>query len=143
MTLQDVADAINAQTSTTNVQASIVQVSSGSFELVLTGTQDAADISYSSTSGDDILNKLGVTDSTGAFSERAADGASGEIHPRRHPTDAQHQRHHRRAERRHLQSPAADAERLHGEYQHRRRHRPDHVRDRRPSSRTTTRSATT
>jgi flagellar hook-associated protein 2 len=68
MNLQDVADAINGQTSTTNVQASIVQVSSGSFELVLTGTQDAADITYSSTSGDDILNKLGVTDSSGAFS---------------------------------------------------------------------------
>ena len=68
MTLQDVADAINTQSSTSNVEASIVQVSSGSYELVLTGTQDAADISYSSTSGDDLLNKLGVTDSTGAFS---------------------------------------------------------------------------
>jgi flagellar hook-associated protein 2 len=68
MTLQDVADAINAQSSTSNVGASIVQVSSGSFELVLTGAQDAADISYSSTSGDDILNQLGVTDSSGAFS---------------------------------------------------------------------------
>ena len=68
MSLQDVANTINAQTSTTNVEASIVQVSSGSFELVLTGTQDAANITYSSTSGDDILNKLGVTDSSGAFS---------------------------------------------------------------------------
>jgi flagellar hook-associated protein 2 len=68
MTLQQVADAINAQTSTTNVQASIVQVSDGSFELVLSGTQDAADITYSSTSGDDIFNKLGVTDSSGTFS---------------------------------------------------------------------------
>lgn len=69
MSLQDVADAINAQTSTTDVQASIVQVSSGSYELVLTGTEDAADISYSSTSGDDVLNKLGVTDSSGAFTD--------------------------------------------------------------------------
>ncbi|OAF02497.1 flagellar hook protein FliD [Bradyrhizobium centrolobii] len=69
MSLQDVVDAINAQTSTTNVQASIVQVSSGSYEMVLTGTEDAADITYSSTSGDDILNKLGVTDSSGAFSD--------------------------------------------------------------------------
>lgn len=69
MSLQDVVDAVNAQTSTTNVQASIVQVSSGSYEMVLTGTEDAADISYSSTSGDDILNKLGITDSTGAFSD--------------------------------------------------------------------------
>ncbi|MEE4476167.1 hypothetical protein V2S08_25770, partial [Escherichia coli] len=49
------------------VQASIVQVSSGSYEMVLTGTQDAANITYSSTSGDDIMNKLGVTDTTGAF----------------------------------------------------------------------------
>ena len=69
MSLQDVVDTINAQTSTTDVQASIVQVSSGSYEMVLTGTEDAADISYSSTSGDDILNELGVTDSSGSFSD--------------------------------------------------------------------------
>lgn len=69
MSLQDIVDAINAQTSTTNVQASIIQVSSGSYEMVLTGTEDAADITYSSTSGDDILNKLGVTDSSGAFAD--------------------------------------------------------------------------
>lgn len=69
MSLQDVVDTINAQTSTTNVQASIVQVSSGSYEMVLTGTEDAADISYSSASGNDILNELGVTDSSGAFSD--------------------------------------------------------------------------
>ena len=68
MTLQDVVDAINAQSSTTNVGAQVLQVSSGSYEIVLAGTQDAANISYSSTSGDDILNKLGVTDSSGAFS---------------------------------------------------------------------------
>jgi flagellar hook-associated protein 2 len=35
---------------------------------VLAGAQDAANISYASTSGDDIFNKLGVTDSSGAFS---------------------------------------------------------------------------
>ncbi|AWM09339.1 flagellar filament capping protein FliD [Bradyrhizobium symbiodeficiens] len=69
MSLQDVVDAINAQTSTTNVQASIVQVSSTSFQMVLTGTEDAADITYSSTSGDDTLNKLGVTDSSGSFTD--------------------------------------------------------------------------
>lgn len=69
MSLQDIVDAVNAQTSTTNVQASIVQVSSGSYELVLTGTEEAADITYSSTSGDDILNELGVTDSSGSFAD--------------------------------------------------------------------------
>jgi flagellar hook-associated protein 2 len=67
MSLQDVADAINTQTSTTNVQASIVQVTGNSYQLVLTGTEDAADITYVSASGDDILNKLGVTNSGGAF----------------------------------------------------------------------------
>jgi flagellar hook-associated protein 2 len=44
-------------------------VSSGSYEMVLTGTNDNADITYSSTSGTDILNKLGVTDSSGAFTD--------------------------------------------------------------------------
>jgi flagellar hook-associated protein 2 len=67
MSLSDVADAINAQSPTTNVEASIIQVSSTSYQLVLTGTQDAADITYSSTSGDDILNKLGMTDNSGNF----------------------------------------------------------------------------
>lgn len=69
MSMQDIVDTINSQTSSTNVEASIVQVSSGSYEMVLTGTQDAADITYSSTSGDDIMNKLGVTGSTGAFTD--------------------------------------------------------------------------
>jgi len=67
MSMLDVVDAINAQTSTTNVEASVVQVSGGSYQLVLTGTKDAADIVSSSSSGDDILNKLGVTNSSGGF----------------------------------------------------------------------------
>lgn len=79
MSLQDVADAINAQTSTTNVQASIVQVSSTSYRLVLSGTEEAADIAYSSTSGDDILNELGVTDSSGTFSDVLQEAQSAEF----------------------------------------------------------------
>lgn len=67
MTMRDVVDAINAQTSTTNVEASIVQVSAGSYKLVLTGTKDAADITYTSESGDDLLNAIGATDGSGAF----------------------------------------------------------------------------
>jgi flagellar hook-associated protein 2 len=69
MTLQDVADTINAQTSTTNVQASIIQISSSSYEMVLTATKDNADITTSSVSGTDVLNSLGVTDSSGAFTD--------------------------------------------------------------------------
>jgi flagellar hook-associated protein 2 len=68
MDLQDIAAAINAQSSTSHVEAQIVPVSSNSFVLTLTGDEDAANINYSSTSGDDILNNLGVTDSSGAFS---------------------------------------------------------------------------
>jgi flagellar hook-associated protein 2 len=69
MSLQGMVDAVNAQTSTTNVQASIVEVSSGQFEMVLSGTKDAAAITTSSVSGTDVLNKLGVTDSSGAFTD--------------------------------------------------------------------------
>ncbi|KAH2812765.1 hypothetical protein KXV85_005050, partial [Aspergillus fumigatus] len=79
MSLQDVVDAINAQTSTTNVQASIVQVSSTSYQMVLTATKDAADISYSSTSGDDIMNKLGVTDSSGSYTNVIQEAQSAEF----------------------------------------------------------------
>lgn len=79
MSLQDVVDAINAQTSTTNVQASIVQVSSTSFQMVLTGTADAADITYSSTSGDDVMNELGVTDSSGSFTNVIQEAQSAEF----------------------------------------------------------------
>ena len=79
MSLQDIVDAINAQTSTTNVQASIVQVSSTSYQMVLTGREDAADISYSSTSGDDIMNELGVTDSSGSFTNVIQEAQSAEF----------------------------------------------------------------
>ncbi|WFU27097.1 flagellar filament capping protein FliD [Bradyrhizobium sp. CB1717] len=79
MSLQDVVDAINAQTSTTNVQASIVQVSSTSYQMVLTGTEDAADITYSSTSGDDIMSELGVTDSSGTFANVIQEAQSAEF----------------------------------------------------------------
>lgn len=67
MSLEDIVDAINAQTSTTNVQASIIQVSSTDYEMVLSATEDNADIVISRVSGDDIMNKLGVTDGSGTF----------------------------------------------------------------------------
>jgi flagellar hook-associated protein 2 len=69
MTLQDVADTINSQSSTTNVQASIIQVASNDFEMVLTATNDNADIQSSVVSGDDVLNKLGVTNSSGGYTD--------------------------------------------------------------------------
>jgi flagellar hook-associated protein 2 len=68
MSLQDLVSAINAQETTSNVQASVIQVSSSQFELVLSATQDGADIVTSSVSGDDVLANLGVTDGSGNFS---------------------------------------------------------------------------
>lgn len=70
MSLQDVAAAINAQSATTNVQASIVQVSGSQYELVLAATQDGAQIVTSNMSGDDVLAGLGVTDGSGNFSNQ-------------------------------------------------------------------------
>lgn len=69
MSLSDIADAINAQTSTTDVKASIIQVSSSSYELMLSATSDNATIATSSVSGTDIMNTLGITNSSGSFSD--------------------------------------------------------------------------
>ncbi|MGH1403440.1 MAG: flagellar filament capping protein FliD [Alphaproteobacteria bacterium] len=65
--LQDLATAINAQSETSGVQASIIKVSETEFQLTLTGTQTAQDIEVSVVSGDDILQNIGITDAGGAF----------------------------------------------------------------------------
>ena len=67
MTLGDVVEAINNQTTTTGVRATTLQVSDGEYELLLTTTDTGQTITTSSVSGDDVLNQLGVTDSSGAF----------------------------------------------------------------------------
>lgn len=69
MTLEDLVDTINAQTSTTNVQASIIQISSNQYEMILSATKDNADITTGVVSGDDVLTTLGVTDGSGAFTD--------------------------------------------------------------------------
>uniref|UniRef100_Q07TJ7 Flagellar hook-associated protein 2 n=1 Tax=Rhodopseudomonas palustris (strain BisA53) TaxID=316055 RepID=Q07TJ7_RHOP5 len=69
MSLADIADAINAQASTTAVQASIIQVSSDSYQLVLTATVDNAEIVTESVSGTDIMNTLGITNADGDFAD--------------------------------------------------------------------------
>jgi flagellar hook-associated protein 2 len=70
MSLQDVVSAINAQENTTNVQASVVQISGNQYELVLSANQDNANIVTASTSGDDILTNLGMTDGSGSFTDQ-------------------------------------------------------------------------
>ncbi|ABD86437.1 flagellar filament capping protein FliD [Rhodopseudomonas palustris] len=69
MSLEDIVSSINAQTSTTKVQASIIQISSTEYEMVLTATVDNADIVTANVTGDDVMNGLGVTDSSGDFTD--------------------------------------------------------------------------
>ena len=68
MSLRDVAAEINAQSGTSNVAAQIIQTSESGFQLIISGTQTAQDLSTTSTGGDDVLNLLGVTDGLGGFS---------------------------------------------------------------------------
>jgi flagellar hook-associated protein 2 len=67
MSLQDIADAINAEADTTNVKASIVHVSDTENVLVLTAQDTGKEIVTSSSSGDDVLTNLGITDGSGSF----------------------------------------------------------------------------
>lgn len=67
MSLTEIAEAINNTTATSGVQATILQVSSSEYKLVLTSTDTGETISASSVSGDDVMASLGVTDDDGAF----------------------------------------------------------------------------
>lgn len=69
MTLSDIADAINEQTASTSVQASVIEVSSSDYELVLTTSNSNQTLSATSVSGDDVLQDLGITDSSGDFAD--------------------------------------------------------------------------
>jgi flagellar hook-associated protein 2 len=67
MTLSDVASAINAVSAQSGVSASLIQVGTGSYNLVLSGNDTNQAIATSATSGGDVLASLGVTDATGGF----------------------------------------------------------------------------
>lgn len=67
MTLSDVASAISAQSGSTGVNATLVQVSSGQYKLVLTSADTGQAITATAASGDDVLTGLGITSSGGGF----------------------------------------------------------------------------
>ena len=69
MSLTEVAEVVNNQSSTTGVQASVLKVADSQYELVLTTTATGQTITTSSVSGDNVLNKLGITGSDGSFSD--------------------------------------------------------------------------
>lgn len=66
--LRDIADAINLDSETSGVEASVLKVSETEFQLILTGAETAKDITTFSTGGDGVLNLLGVSDGFGGFS---------------------------------------------------------------------------
>lgn len=65
MSLGDIADAINTETSTTGVVASIMQVSEGSYKLILTTSDTGETITASDVSGTLLSDSLGLVDSNG------------------------------------------------------------------------------
>ncbi|WP_291820460.1 flagellar filament capping protein FliD [Bosea sp. (in: a-proteobacteria)] len=69
MSLADIADAINAESEETGVQATVLRVSDSSYRLVLSGVETGETIAASAVSGDDVLASLGVTNSDGAFTD--------------------------------------------------------------------------
>jgi flagellar hook-associated protein 2 len=67
MSLNDIAAAINGQTGTTNVSASVLQVSPGQYQLFLTAKETNKEIVTSVVAGTDILQSVGMTDGAGSF----------------------------------------------------------------------------
>lgn len=67
MNLSDIAAQINADSTTSGVSASILKTGDNSYTLVLTATETGKNITYSSSSGTDIFQSLGLTDSAGTF----------------------------------------------------------------------------
>jgi len=65
MSLDDIVDTINAAKSSTGVTASVVKSSDSAYMIVLSGVETDRDITLSTTSGDDVLNNLGLTDDSG------------------------------------------------------------------------------
>lgn len=61
MSLTDIATQINASKTTSGVSASVLQVTSGSYQLILSGTQTAKDIVISNVTGTDVMDSVGVT----------------------------------------------------------------------------------
>lgn len=66
MSLDDVRAAINAQSATSGVSASIVKVGASDHRLVLTATRTGAEVTLANGGADDVLAKLGLSADAGA-----------------------------------------------------------------------------
>ena len=78
MSLQEIANAINAQKSSTKVNASVLKVGENDYQLVLTGADTAKEIQVTETSGSP-LQSLGLIDSDGAFLDEVQGAQQAEL----------------------------------------------------------------
>ena len=69
MTLAEIAAAINNQSSTSGVQATVLKVAGSTYKLVLSTTATGQTISAGAVSGDDVLSSLGILGEGGAFAD--------------------------------------------------------------------------
>lgn len=67
MSLGDIADAINAEQSTSGVKATVMKVSDSSYQLILTSIETGETITASDTSGTMLTSTLGLLNSSGAI----------------------------------------------------------------------------
>lgn len=67
MSLGDIADAINAEQSTSGVKATVMKVSDSSYQLILTSVETGETITASDTSGTVLTSTLGLLNSSGAI----------------------------------------------------------------------------
>ncbi|MBN9672046.1 flagellar filament capping protein FliD [Roseibium aggregatum] len=67
MSLDEIAEEINANSDDTGVSASVIQISDDEYKLVLSATETGQDIVLNAVSGNDIGQALGLTDTSGAF----------------------------------------------------------------------------
>ncbi|MBU1174156.1 MAG: flagellar filament capping protein FliD [Alphaproteobacteria bacterium] len=72
MTLDEVAEAINAKTDASGVKASVLKVSDTDYRLILSGAETGNTLTAASVSGDDLLTGLGILDSGGFADELQA-----------------------------------------------------------------------
>lgn len=67
MSLEELATAINAQSTTSGVGATVLKTSETGYQLVLTATNTNKTMSVSNITGTNVLENLGVTDAGGTF----------------------------------------------------------------------------
>lgn len=78
MSLDDIVDAINAETATTGVTASVIKVSDDEYMMVLTGSETAATIDLAD-SGGSVLQQLGILDDQGDKADVLQDAQTAQV----------------------------------------------------------------